>query len=382
MSYNGIGLSTARGSGTNGYISSNKANLRPRNRADDVAGRRGDGDDFRDGDIRRDARRREPAKEIQEHENAREVEIKCMELRVKLEDEGVADDDIDKQVDELRTKLQASAKKAGSVPAASAAAPVRVSEDAVRAAFEAGPSGFRNGARGGPARWGRSGLGAPRDAGGDSYRPGRGRDGGEKEEKNGFSRARQDLRSPSRSPPSPQQRRRPLPVSRSSTRSPTPPPPTSRMRRYVRDERSVSPPRYRGARRDSPQRSRSPPSLSRSPSPPPRQQASPRRARRASPSPTPSRSPSPRPRQQLLQQQQRRDQAPASQAGRRGGWDRSPSPPVRREVNLQEKGIVRPSRRGAWDRSPSPARKRDGEEEDKWRRRRRDESASPPPRRR
>ncbi|CCA69107.1 hypothetical protein PIIN_03007 [Serendipita indica DSM 11827] len=50
---------------------------------------------------------REPDKEILEHERKRKIEVACFELRVKLEDEEIPEDEIEKQVDALREKLLA-----------------------------------------------------------------------------------------------------------------------------------------------------------------------------------------------------------------------------------------------------------------------------------
>ncbi|KAH9894728.1 uncharacterized protein BXZ73DRAFT_8307, partial [Epithele typhae] len=97
--YNGIGLTTPRGSGTNGYVVRNLSALRsfqtPQDRASawDVA----------------PPKHREPDAEILEHERKRKVEVKCLELQLKLEDEGVEEDKIEEQVSELRTKLLAEA---------------------------------------------------------------------------------------------------------------------------------------------------------------------------------------------------------------------------------------------------------------------------------
>lgn len=73
-----VGLSTPRGSGTSGFVQRNSANLRPR---DDVKPYPTDIDSIRQ-------RQRQPDKEILEHEQKREIEVKVFELRDKLEDEG------------------------------------------------------------------------------------------------------------------------------------------------------------------------------------------------------------------------------------------------------------------------------------------------------
>lgn len=73
-----VGLATPRGSGTSGYVQSNKAHLRPRDRAQPYPT---DIDSIKH-------RQRQPDKEILEHDRKREVEVKVFELRDKLEEEG------------------------------------------------------------------------------------------------------------------------------------------------------------------------------------------------------------------------------------------------------------------------------------------------------
>ncbi|GIZ36621.1 hypothetical protein CKM354_000009100 [Cercospora kikuchii] len=91
-----VGLSTPRGSGTSGYVQRNSANLRPR---DDVKPYPTEVDSIKH-------RQRQPDKEILEHEKKREIEVKVFELRDKLEEEGVDEDEIDDQCNALRKKLE------------------------------------------------------------------------------------------------------------------------------------------------------------------------------------------------------------------------------------------------------------------------------------
>ncbi|KAH8821472.1 cwf21 domain-containing protein [Xylogone sp. PMI_703] len=89
-----VGLSTPRGSGTSGYVQRNLAHLKPR----DKAAPYGDLDSFKH-------RQRKPDKDILEHDRKREVEVKVFELRDKLEDEGVDEEEIEAKCDALREKL-------------------------------------------------------------------------------------------------------------------------------------------------------------------------------------------------------------------------------------------------------------------------------------
>ncbi|KAG8759568.1 RNA-splicing factor [Serendipita sp. 396] len=74
--YNGIGLTTPRGSGTNGYVMRNISYLRSHDSAADRAAMEAP-----------PMKHREPDKEILEHERKRKIEVACYELRVQLEDE-------------------------------------------------------------------------------------------------------------------------------------------------------------------------------------------------------------------------------------------------------------------------------------------------------
>ncbi|CAO2648408.1 Nn.00g076750.m01.CDS01 [Neocucurbitaria sp. VM-36] len=90
-----VGLTTPRGSGTSGYVQKNRSLLRPR---DKVAPYPKDWESAKH-------RPRQPDAEILEHEAKREIEVKVLELRDKLEDEGVDEDEIDDQCEALRRKL-------------------------------------------------------------------------------------------------------------------------------------------------------------------------------------------------------------------------------------------------------------------------------------
>ena len=79
--YNGIGLQTPRGSGTNGYVQRNFAALR--NRKEKVNYQS-------EADVERldKAMNRKPNEELLEHQRKRLVELKCLMLQEQLEEEG------------------------------------------------------------------------------------------------------------------------------------------------------------------------------------------------------------------------------------------------------------------------------------------------------
>lgn len=77
--YNGIGLLTPRGSGTSGYVQTNKFNLRvsPQLSVDET-------------DRNKAPTHKKPNIQIIEHNRKREIELKVEEMRVLLEDQGYA----------------------------------------------------------------------------------------------------------------------------------------------------------------------------------------------------------------------------------------------------------------------------------------------------
>jgi len=79
--YNGIGLETARGSGTNGYVQRNLSFIR----------RHKDNVDYKsEEELRKlDSQlNRGPSREILDHERKRKVELKCMEMQELMEEQG------------------------------------------------------------------------------------------------------------------------------------------------------------------------------------------------------------------------------------------------------------------------------------------------------
>ncbi|XTI94967.1 pre-mRNA splicing factor CWC21 [Cenococcum geophilum] len=96
-----VGLSTPRGSGTSGYVQRNLSLLKPR---DNAAPYPKDWDNFKH-------RQRQPDKEILEHDRRREIEVKVFELRDRLEDEGVDEDEIEDQCTALRKNLEAERQR-------------------------------------------------------------------------------------------------------------------------------------------------------------------------------------------------------------------------------------------------------------------------------
>ncbi|KAH9938458.1 uncharacterized protein B0H18DRAFT_15978 [Fomitopsis serialis] len=82
--YNGIGLTTPRGSGTNGYVVRNLSTLRVHQTAADRASA---------WDIA-PPKHREPDAAILEHEKKRKVEVKCLELQLELEEKGLDEDEL------------------------------------------------------------------------------------------------------------------------------------------------------------------------------------------------------------------------------------------------------------------------------------------------
>ncbi|KAI4269813.1 MAG: hypothetical protein LQ337_007063 [Flavoplaca oasis] len=89
-----VGLTTPRGSGTSGYVQRNLSNLRPRDNSFSP---------YPTDSLKH--RQRQPNAEILEHDRLRQIEVQVFELRDKLEDEEVEEDEIEAQTEALRRKL-------------------------------------------------------------------------------------------------------------------------------------------------------------------------------------------------------------------------------------------------------------------------------------
>lgn len=78
--YNGIGLQTTRGSGTNGFVQRNLACVRQRKEKVEYS---------TEADMAKLERslHKQPNKEILEHQWKRKIELQCVELRDKMEEQ-------------------------------------------------------------------------------------------------------------------------------------------------------------------------------------------------------------------------------------------------------------------------------------------------------
>uniref|UniRef100_A0A0C9PRV7 SRRM2 protein n=1 Tax=Fopius arisanus TaxID=64838 RepID=A0A0C9PRV7_9HYME len=98
--YNGIGLQTPRGSGTNGHVQRNWAIVRKtKDRVDYKSEEKGD------------QLNKQPNKEILDHVRKRKVEVKCAELMDILEDQGLTPEEIKSKVATYREMLMGSDAK-------------------------------------------------------------------------------------------------------------------------------------------------------------------------------------------------------------------------------------------------------------------------------
>lgn len=84
--YNGIGLTTPRGSGTNGYVQRNLSSLRVKRPRDERGGER----DEKDRERLESQLNRQPNADILEHQRKRQLEVKCAELQDMMEEQGYA----------------------------------------------------------------------------------------------------------------------------------------------------------------------------------------------------------------------------------------------------------------------------------------------------
>lgn len=102
--YNGIGLQTPRGSGTNGYIQGNKFFVRPKSNKVLVDGGKG----FEAGQGTAGVSRK-ANKDILEHDRKRQIQLKLVVLEDKLVDQGYTDAEIAEKLEEARKTLEAAA---------------------------------------------------------------------------------------------------------------------------------------------------------------------------------------------------------------------------------------------------------------------------------
>ncbi|KAH7851598.1 hypothetical protein Vadar_013974 [Vaccinium darrowii] len=110
--YNGIGLRTPRGSGTNGYMQGNKFFVRPK------SGKVVDNKGFVEGQGTAGVSKK-PNKEILDHDRKRQIELKLVVLEDKLVDQGYTDAEIAEKLVEARRNLEALASEeeaGGAVP--------------------------------------------------------------------------------------------------------------------------------------------------------------------------------------------------------------------------------------------------------------------------
>ncbi|KAL2815957.1 hypothetical protein BJX63DRAFT_153727 [Aspergillus granulosus] len=113
-----VGLSTPRGSGTSGYVQKNHAFLKPRNFGSGAPYPPPSSKEFGSGDTAGGGfKHRQPDKAILEHEAKREIEVKVLEERERLEEENeeieegkkegevLTEEEIDERCEKLRERL-------------------------------------------------------------------------------------------------------------------------------------------------------------------------------------------------------------------------------------------------------------------------------------
>ncbi|KAB1204510.1 Serine/arginine repetitive matrix protein 2 [Morella rubra] len=107
--YNGIGLQTPRGSGTNGYIQGNKFFIRPK------SGRLAETTKGFEANQGTGGVTRKANKDILEHDRKRQIELKLVILQDTLIDQGYTDAETAEKLEEARKTLEAAASQDGSV---------------------------------------------------------------------------------------------------------------------------------------------------------------------------------------------------------------------------------------------------------------------------
>ncbi|OLY79258.1 Serine/arginine repetitive matrix protein 2 [Smittium mucronatum] len=98
--YNGIGMTTTRGSGTNGYVVKNLAEIRQKRPKHDPI------PVIDEAILEKKIIEREKMESgILDHELKRKIEVECCKLQDELEVKGFGEEQIEQQVSEFRTKL-------------------------------------------------------------------------------------------------------------------------------------------------------------------------------------------------------------------------------------------------------------------------------------
>ncbi|KAL7424598.1 RNA-splicing factor [Cryptotrichosporon argae] len=355
MSYNGVGLSTARGSGTNGYIVRNTSHLQIRQGPPGAAGGLGAGsyDAYLDS-IAKPPVHRAPDQGILEHERKRQVEVQCAELQDRMEDDGADEDAIESAVSALRARLLAAptpARAGGRLTDSHAIAAAKEVEMArLRGALGVSAAHVEGRAFQRETEEERAARIAERERKNDERIEREVRRVREDERRKREFEEREKLRRRE------EYRRKQEAERRARHRDNSPPPrrgddsPPPRRRH---DSRSLSPSRSRSrSRSPSPKRVQRARDDSRSRSPPPR------RRRRSSPSPSRSVDSAPRRRDATSPPRRNRNDSPPPRR-----WDDSRSPPPRRRYSDSDSPSPPPRRRASDIRSdrsltPEPSRAR------------------------
>lgn len=105
MSCNGVGLSTPRGSGTSGYVQSNKFQARPKSATAPGSGGA--------ASMRAEEIKKPMSKEIAQHERKRRIESEILLLSKTLAEQGYSVGEIAEKVREARRALESQSDAAG-----------------------------------------------------------------------------------------------------------------------------------------------------------------------------------------------------------------------------------------------------------------------------
>ena len=109
--YNGIGVSTARGTGTSGYVQKNAFDLSARQKKSRGAW----GTSAAAGAIASDTAPWSVSEEIHKHNAKREIELRLAELEDDLEEQGCAQNEIQTRLADERTRLQLVVERGGTL---------------------------------------------------------------------------------------------------------------------------------------------------------------------------------------------------------------------------------------------------------------------------
>ena len=103
--YNGVGLSTVRGTATSGHVQRNASHVQAQRHRRRVAHNQNRDDGRNRKPFLSAAAQLQGNRELQSHQRKRQLENKLLELREEMEEEGMVDEDIEQRINTERQRM-------------------------------------------------------------------------------------------------------------------------------------------------------------------------------------------------------------------------------------------------------------------------------------